>query len=229
MNRLRIPTGLLLVSLSCSLSALPKPAVLLTQDYINYAWGFVHQGWLIDSTGHIRNYTIKLSDSMEYKPLNQAYLEKLLSLSSATGKSVPLDTLKRKAALLPSASQGILWENGLCADFGTLAFNGFLYDSAKAKYSEVICLEAGDRTGCNSSPSARQIARWLISLDSLPPVACMPPDSCLGATVAVQNIFSKRPAAPDRRPNSMYYLNGKKAPNFKEEYLIRNKSVILGH
>ena len=208
---------LLLSSVMCFLSnaASEKPPVLFLETHLNYAWGYMHYGWLIDASGAIRSFTFTYGDSMQYPngtdtiPLR--IYNRILPKSIPTGKKVSTDTLLSMQTLIESASRGAIASGGACMDAGSIRYSAFMYDSFNSRYKELICYQVGDAWICNSAPAAKTIARWLISLDSLPIRLCTPPDSCLNST-SISSHLNPLLLGKTRPPSSAtFYLNGKKA------------------
>jgi hypothetical protein len=219
-------TFLLLSTILCCLSdaAPDKPPILFLRSYVNYAWGFVHNGWLIDSSGAIRSFNfLYSSDSMEYSTelMPPSIYKRLLPKSILTGKKVSLDTLNSMQALIDSANRGIITYTPLCADAGKFHYSAFIYDSLNSNYKEILCYQAGDMTACNSASAAKKIARWLISLDSLPGGFCQPPDSCLNppsVTLRPPSSFITKVHSPF---SGLFYLNGKISRNPSRQIMVR--------
>jgi hypothetical protein len=187
---------LLLIVACCISSAIAvweeKPPVLFLNSRINYAWGYVHEGWLIDSSGAIRNYNFTEADSIGYVrqtdtlPSKIYNKLKLLAKSTPTGKNISPDTLLSKWKLIKSESSGILSYSRVCADAGMYRYSAFLYDAHDSPQpKEVICFQMGDEWICNSAAAAKKIARWLNSIDTMDLRFCNPPDSCINGTTSM--------------------------------------------
>lgn len=212
----------IVVGYMSSAAAPDKPPVLFLRSYFNYAWGYMHNGWLIDSSGAIRNFNFTLGDSMYYGAYEMppGIYNRLVSKSVLTGKKVSADTLLAMQALADSASKGIVTYMGRCADAGTSHYSAFVHNKLDSNYKEVVCYQSGDITGCNSSLAARAIARWLISLDSLPLPYCTPPDSCLNPTSGVTNPAPALVRNAHSSSLEVFYLNGKKAAGPARQIMV---------
>lgn len=211
---------LIFVLYAFSFSLSNKPLILFSKSSQNQAWGYVNSGWFIDSAGNIRNYHFSMSDSMDYKPITEGYFNKMMLLSTPAGKKVQADTLNLMQNQIAQASKGALSSGARCADAGEVAYNAFMYDSVNSRYSQILCYESGDMWTCNASLEAKKIARWLISLDSLPFLSCAPPDSCLNLSSAVNNrppIYTKGSQFTSYKK---LFLNGKISSNAKNKIVI---------
>jgi len=164
---------------------------------MNAAWGYTNNGWFIDSSGAICNYSFAQSDSVgdvwDTIIVPSKMYDKLLAKSTPTGKKISLDTLQSKLTLIGSARNGILSHSAICADAGTYRYSAFAYDALNSRPKEIICYQMGDAWVCNSASGAKKIARWLLSIDSTNFRFCAPPDSCLGSIVSInRKTFSTR-------------------------------------
>ncbi len=166
-----------------------KPPVPFLCSRLNYAWGYTHNGWLIDSSGAIRSYSFTKADSIGYIGLTDTLPfkvhEKLLAKSTPTGKKVSVDTLLSKLALIEPASGGTISFSGGCFDFGIYRYSCFRFGANAPHLKETICYQLGDEGVCNSASAAKKIARWLNSIDSVSLQICKPPDSCLNFATSI--------------------------------------------
>ena len=48
------------------------PPVLFEYHYINYAWGFQENGWLIDGDGNVQRYSMHLRDASLKSSINNS-------------------------------------------------------------------------------------------------------------------------------------------------------------
>jgi hypothetical protein len=223
--------SVLLVSIHHSALASSESPILFCKEYLNYAWGYFHNGWLIDSGGNIRSYSLKISDSLEALSGNptRANLDKMLSFSKPTGKKIPADSLNTMVALLQEASYGTMSYAPRCADAGIVMYAGIFFDSANSRYQKVVCVQGGDQTGCNSSSSAKVIARWLISLDSLPLTGCFPMDSCWIPSSVVHAAGLPKTISVQPQSGNLFYADGKKAPRVSKKFIVKKHSNLIVH
>ena len=195
-------------------AAAEKPSVLFLGTRANYAWGYGHSGWLIDSSGAVRTFTLALSDSVGY--FNQSdtmpmrIYNKLLAKITPAGRTIPADTLLSMQALIEPASEGIVSFGGMCNDYGLFRYSAFSYDTHSSRVKEIICYQFGDETACNSSGEAKKIARWLNSIDTMHISSCTPPDSCLNPTTNVAPLKTVPIQKSHPSASATFNLNGKK-------------------
>lgn len=189
-----------------------KSPVAFTVEFVNQAWVFAHKGWLIDSSGNIRNFNFSRSDSMINKPYSTTHLNKMYSLSTPSGKTVPKDSLKSKVNLLKEAAKGELTYEGICADAGKVTYSGIYFDSTTSIYTRVILFQTGDQQICNSSLQSIQITRWLLSIDSTYSNLCGSLNNCIPTKTI--NPGEKR-TKKSKLNESEFVLDGKKVTHQK--------------
>ncbi|MBN1756814.1 MAG: hypothetical protein JW863_00765 [Chitinispirillaceae bacterium] len=212
-----ILTGILLFCSTALFSAGTSP-VLFLKTYYNYAWGYTHCGFFIDSAGTVFTYTFSEEDSVPYLLRNdtvpEIVLTRLFEKGTPTGKTVPADSLQLMYGFADGAAAGMLTTGYGCEDFGVCRYSMLLYDPTVGGMKEVICFQQGDETVCNTSPEAKTVARWMLtaidSADLSNSLSCSP-DSCLFAATPIVPPLPVQPAADGKRsPGMRFQLNGKK-------------------
>lgn len=146
--------------------------ILFEVEYVNGAWGWVHNGRYIDNSGSLYSYSYPFNVNYEdrWNPQrNGIYTESELfekfNHSKEFVKQIDCNELTQMANLIPAASQGKLSDPvGVMADAGSLRYKGYLYDESKNEYIVVILREERDRYIENLSPAATIIVDWLISV-----------------------------------------------------------------
>jgi hypothetical protein len=199
-----------------------KPPILFLVSRVNNAWGYMHEGWFVDSCGAVRNYQFAAADSVGYFSLTDSLpmrvRNRLIAKSTPTTKKIPMDTLLSKTALIEAAGAGALSLFDKCRDAGIYRYSAFLRNALHPQPREIICYQIGDAAVCNSSPAARKIARWLNSIDTENISFCAPADSCL----KIPTTFRLRDRALPEYPERMA-MNGTTL-TFS---VIRNATAII--
>jgi hypothetical protein len=149
-----------------------KPAILFAKSRVNWAWGYVHAGWCIESTGAIDTFHFKYSDSVwamsQDSLISDAEMTKMTSLVKGINKTVSQDTLKIMSELISLLSlNDVKVTDGGYRDFGVVYYSAFLYDSSRNGYIEIPLSGYGDQNITNNSAAAITIVNWLSSIDSL--------------------------------------------------------------
>lgn len=153
---------------SCQKSELnikPDQIAYFEFEYVNYAWGYTHTGWIIDNLGEILGY--KLPDQWVF-PDSAGYISEIdlaLNLSftnSAYKYQISTAELSQKINLIPDAAKGKLsTPKYAMADAGGWAFYCYVWDSGKNKYRRILLDLKGDSEQFNKSSAARALVSWL--------------------------------------------------------------------
>jgi hypothetical protein len=146
-----------------------KQLVLFQAEYINHAWGYNHNGFIIDSSGYVRYYKLPknwhFADSTGYiskSEMNENILQ-LDTVSSLVRKSL----LLKYFSMMNAASEGKLSKPvNRMADAGVTRYSGYLYNSETGKYLQVLIRQDGDWSIENNSPEANDIYIWLKNIYS---------------------------------------------------------------
>jgi hypothetical protein len=146
--------------------------MVFSKTLINWAWGYHHEGWIIDSSGSLRSFNYDIPDSMWLaftdSFISQEEMEKILSLSSLTERKVPMDTLTGMGRLIEPASKGALSDPAdRCRDAGGLVYEAYMLDSLKGGFRIILLYEAGDWAMKNISTEAQILYTWLMAIDNM--------------------------------------------------------------
>lgn len=138
-------------------------------EYINYAWGFQHQGWFIDSTGKVYSYNLPESDTWnsgdENGVISASDLNENLSKAHSTGYTINTRELASKIDLINKAKLGEISEPvQVGADAGAMIYSCYTYDSSTKSYKRVILKKLGDYRVDNNSKSAYYLYKWMESV-----------------------------------------------------------------
>ena len=138
--------------------------VLFEYRYINFAWGYQEQGWLIDAEGIVRTYHLpadfRLPDSTGF--ISRQDLVHNLSLTDSTVAVVDPDELSSYADLIPGAAEGEIGESlNIAADAGSAVLSCYLYDQDADAYRYVFLAQSGDWEQFNTSQEAEILVDWL--------------------------------------------------------------------
>jgi hypothetical protein len=146
--------------------------ILFQIEYINHAWGFSHNGFLIDSSGVVTSFKYphnwNYPDSTGYmgESAMEDNINQLDTISFTINKSEMLKYFDK----LEKISDGELIVPAYRAyDAGKTDFSGFIYDSNKKQYKHVLIKRVGDFPIDNNSPEAEEVFRWLLRVYSTKP------------------------------------------------------------
>lgn len=150
-------------NLSCSDPPNGQP-VYFQYRYVNHAWGYQDQGWLIDSSGNVRYFEypsgFRTPDSAGY--LSRDDLQYNLAETDSLITTLERDELDSHVMLIPEAAHGEIGERQHRAyDAGTSTLACYIYDSEQDAFRYVFLGMSGDWEQFNLSKEAGDLVEWL--------------------------------------------------------------------
>ncbi len=141
--------------------------VLYNISYVNFAWGYSHNGIYIDNEGNVFEYKFTDGDAGWINTRDETYTEEEI-LANFTRPSIrsridKIDraTLLEKYKLIKPASEGEIVRTSGGADMGSFSYTAYLFNSQTKQYKAVILDSFGDWKVENRSPSAKALHQWL--------------------------------------------------------------------
>jgi hypothetical protein len=133
-------------------------------EYSNYAWGIRHSGIMIDSTGNVMTFNLPTTwnrpDEMGFISLED--MQENLTQMEEISCAVTRNDFARYSSKLMEAKNGTLSDpKNEMADFGTVLYSGFLFDSNNNTYKRILIKQTGDWAIDNSSKEAQELYEWL--------------------------------------------------------------------
>ncbi|MDX9880512.1 MAG: hypothetical protein RBS73_00505 [Prolixibacteraceae bacterium] len=136
-------------------------------EYLNYAWGKQHHGFLIAPDG--TKYSYNNPENWVFRENNQIKAEDFinnLAVCVNEGK-VDTDELNRMKALVLKVDETQLTEpENTMYDAGSESYSFYVKDVTKGTYRQVILLNRGDWSQENKDKDAKEIAGWLMQLNN---------------------------------------------------------------
>lgn len=166
--------SLLLILTACkkNYTISDKQIILFQFDYINYAWGFQHSGYIIDREGNILTYNNpekwNFPDSdFSFKETQVA--ENISNCNKSTQK-ISKDELQKYADYIKNiASSKVTAPKNASADAGSYEFICFQYSENSGSYKGYIIKTEGDFTSENLNFYSKKVVSWMRSVgNSLP-------------------------------------------------------------
>jgi hypothetical protein len=144
-----------------------KQKILFQRHYVNYAWFYTDNGYLVDSMGYVRSFDVakkKLKwnypDSLGY--ISKEAMDQNLSYCDSIIHRVGADSLSHYVDKIWGASRGMISKPDMqMADFGEIRYSAYIFDEKKQRYKEVLIKLYGDIMSNNSSPEAQEIYGWM--------------------------------------------------------------------
>jgi hypothetical protein len=141
-----------------------KQAILFQFEYINYAWGYQHHGFIIDAEGDVLKYD---------KPENWNFCENDSTLTSdgivenlgkciPTGVKIPMEELQRYSSYIDNlAHSKITAPKNVAADAGSAEYLCYEYSESKDTYRCILIKQEGDFTCENLNYYTKRVVDWM--------------------------------------------------------------------
>lgn len=144
-------------------------AVLFSKEYINYAWGYQHFGWIMDSDGVIRSYNQpekwNFIDSVGY--ISSGKMVDNINITTSILLQVDKDETSK---FYPKAMQSLYGKTTVptheMSDFGTITYSAYVLIPETGKFKRIVLYQYGDVCFINTSEAAREIYTWMKNLES---------------------------------------------------------------
>lgn len=151
----------------CDPDPLDYPPVVFQYEYINYAWGYRHHGFLIDSKGKVWGFgqpeKWTFPDTSGY--MTRIGLEYNLALCDTLCGSVELKELQEQYSKIPDIQTGTIKDHGqVMFDAGLGVFTSWIWNEKMERYEPVFLISNGDVFRENSHPATSKVVEWLKSI-----------------------------------------------------------------
>lgn len=135
-------------------------------NYVNYAWGFQNNGFLIDKSGRVHTF----DKPKDWKfagsgPITLAEMDARLSKTTIANYTVPAGELGQYIDKLKRVSDKEFTDPvNAGADMGASAYYVYRYDASTKTYNAVLLQSVGDNNVYNKDSDAKEIAEWLVKV-----------------------------------------------------------------
>jgi hypothetical protein len=142
--------------------------ILFEVTYMNNAWGYQHNGFMVDSAGIVWTYNLpkdwNFVDADGF--ITAIAMKENLNKLSQTTMTVNKDTLLKYYNKLTGATHGeITKPKTEMYDAGSTLYSGYIYDSRTERYQKILIKQFGDVYIENKSKEANDIYNWLIRIN----------------------------------------------------------------
>ncbi len=141
-----------------------KQAILFQFDYVNYAWGYQHNGFIIDNEGNVLTYNNPVDWNF---PDNDFYISEddiaeNLSKCLLTGKKITETELKKYTNHINNiAASKVTALKNSGADAGSLEYICYQFSEGSGIYKGSLIKMEGDFTCENLNFYSKKVATWL--------------------------------------------------------------------
>ena len=145
-----------------------KQTMLFQVDYVNYAWGYQHNGFIIDNQGNVMTYKnpqIWNFPDKDFKLSESQVIENFKSCLNS-GNKIPAAELKKYAGYIKniSLSQVTALKN-VAADAGTMQYICYQFSENLRTYKGHLIKEEGDFTCENLNFFSKRVTTWLKNIN----------------------------------------------------------------
>jgi hypothetical protein len=141
-----------------------KQAILFQLDYVNYAWGYQHNGYIIDKDGNILIYNNP--ENWNFPDNNFGLTEHQVSENIAScylsERKIAKDELQKYSNYINNiASTKITALKNVAADAGSLEYICYQYSENSGMYKGTLIKKEGDFTCENLNFYSKKVASWM--------------------------------------------------------------------
>lgn len=141
-----------------------KQSILFQFEYINYAWGYQHQGFLIDKDGNVLTY--KNPENWNFPDNDFILTENQIAGNIAScvhsGKKISKDELNKYSNYIRNiSSTKVTAMKNVAADAGSLKYICYLFSENTGIYKGYIIKLEGDFTCENLNFYSKKVAMWM--------------------------------------------------------------------
>jgi len=138
--------------------------LIFQSEYTNYAWGYNHNGWMMDHSGTVKRFQKTapwvFPDSAGY--VSEANMKKNLAACDSVLEYVSSEDLSKFTAKALACLNGPLTTpKNTMADAGEHIQAFYLYETDKKRYKRVILSMTGDWSQENLSASTGEVVDWM--------------------------------------------------------------------
>jgi hypothetical protein len=149
-----------------------KQRMLFQVEYINYAWGYLHTGFIIDSEGNVLTYKNPQDWNFPDKDfsINQNQVKENISKCVISGEKIPKAELQKYANYIKNISSSrVTALKNVAADAGSLQYLCYQFSENSGTYKSCLIKMEGDFTCENLNFFSKKVSIWLKNIyDTLP-------------------------------------------------------------
>jgi hypothetical protein len=145
--------------------------ILFQFDYLNYAWGYQHHGFIIDTEGNVLKYDNPEGWNFPDSELNltSARASENISKCIPVGKPIDKDELLRYASYINNIAQSkVTAIKNTGADGGTSQYICYQFDENSSTYKGHLLKMEGDFTCENLNYYSKRVAQWMKDIQGHP-------------------------------------------------------------
>ena len=138
--------------------------LIFQSEYTNYAWGYNHNGWIMDSSGKVNRFQKKAAwvfpDSLGY--VSAVDMQKNFSACDSVMAQISSTDFTLYAQKATSCASGPMSKaTNTMADAGEHIYAFYLYEPGRNRYKRVILDMTGDWSQQNLAAKSKEIVEWM--------------------------------------------------------------------
>jgi hypothetical protein len=145
-----------------------KQTILFQVEYLNYAWGYAHTGFIIDSEGNVLTYKNPQDWNFPDKDfsINQNQVKDNISKCANSGKKIPKVELQKYANYIKNISSSkVTALKNVAADAGSLQYICYQFFENSGTYKSCLIKMEGDFTCENLNFFSKKVSTWLKNIN----------------------------------------------------------------
>ena len=145
-----------------------KQAILFQVDYVNYAWGYKHNGFLVDNQGNILTYKNPQIWNFPDKDFNLSESQVRDNIGNClnNGKKIPNEELKKYANHIKNISSSkVTALKNVSADAGSIEYICYQFSEKTGIYKGTLIKMEGDFTCENLNFFTKKVTTWLKNIN----------------------------------------------------------------
>lgn len=139
--------------------------IIFQAEYVNHAWGYAHNGWMMDGgNGNAKRFQKTtpwvFPDSAGY--VSEADMQKNLAACDSLLENIPAEELSKYTVKALSCMDGpMTTPKNTMADAGEHIYAFYLFEYDKKRYKRVILSMVGDYSQENLAPNSKEVVDWM--------------------------------------------------------------------
>jgi hypothetical protein len=146
-----------------------KQSILFQFDYVNYAWGYQHNGFIIDNEGNV----LSNSNSEDWNfpdndfTLSENQVVENIKKCAQTGKKIPKEELQKYANYIKNiASSKVTALKNVAFDRGSSEFICYQFLESTGTYKGYLIKMEGDFTCENLNFYSKKVVAWMKDINN---------------------------------------------------------------
>ena len=146
-----------------------KQEILFQFEYLNYAWGYQHNGFIIDNKGNILTYNNPESWNFTDKDLtlSEEQVNQNISMCTHSGKKISESELRKYSGYIRNiASSQVTALKNAAADAGSAEFVCYQFSESTGTYKRYLIKMEGDFTCENLNFYSKKVVNWMKDINT---------------------------------------------------------------